>query len=149
MHEVAVVGDDSVVEHERADTAPVAERAPLFERRAGRFPFVGELDVEGELSLRRGIAAVEYLRHDLVAEVEAVAGDSRLIRRVDQQAHELRRARRLAGRLSQLRDRVQLADRRLLVDLARTSDPGVEQRRGAQPSTRHASCWARCAARCR
>ena len=53
-------------------------------------------------------------------EIEAGAGDSRLFGR-DEQAHEFRRARRRPGGLAELRDRIELADGRLLIDFIEDS----------------------------
>ena len=41
-------------------------------------PVVGDLDVEGQRPLRERVAAVEDLRHDLVAEIEVGAFNLRL-----------------------------------------------------------------------
>ena len=113
-HRVAVVGHDGVVEDERANPPPVPERAAQPERRSRRLAFVGDLDGKRQGSLRRWIATIEDLGHDLVAHVEIGAGNHRLLFR-DEQPHELRRPRRLAGRLPKLRNRVELAHGALLV----------------------------------
>src|SRR5205085_5731663 len=68
---VAVVGGDRGVEAHRADAAPVPDRAALQEVGAVVLAGVGRLDVEREALLRR----VVDLGHDLVAEIEVVAGD--------------------------------------------------------------------------
>src|SRR5262245_28804273 len=61
--------------------------------------------------LRRRLAAVEDLSHDLVANLELVTGNYRVSGR-DAQFHEGRRSRRLAGGLAQLCDLIQLPDGR-------------------------------------
>ena len=68
--------------------APTVKRPSLRERRPGRLSLVGHLDVERQRALRGRIAPVEDLRHDLVAEVEVIAGNARLMRG-DEQPHEL------------------------------------------------------------
>ena len=110
-HEIAVVGDDGVVERQRADATPVTERPPLLRYRPRRLAVVGDLDVERQRAFGRRIAAIEDLRHDLVPEVEALSLDSRLVGR-DEQSHELRRVRDLACGLAELGDLIQLPDRR-------------------------------------
>src|SRR6185295_655582 len=111
---VAVVRHDGVVEDERAYPPPVPERAAHPEWRSRRRSIVGDLDGERQGSFRRRIAAIEDVGHDLVAYVEIGARNLRLSLRNDQ-PHELRRLRRLAGGLPKLRNRIELADRGLLV----------------------------------
>src|SRR4030095_8793730 len=93
--EIAVVGDDGVVERQRAHAAPVTERPPLLRYQPRRMHVGGVLYVVRLRVFGRRIAAIEDLRHDLVPEVEALSLDSRLVWR-DEQSHELRRARGLA-----------------------------------------------------
>src|SRR5262245_55000726 len=101
--EATVVRDDGLVECYRPDPAPGGEgSAPLAGRAVG-LALVGDLDVEPERAFRRGVAAIVDLRHDLVAEVQGFARNARLLGRYEE-AHELRRARRLARRLAQLGD---------------------------------------------
>src|SRR5215831_18907737 len=128
--EIAIVRNDRLVEGDRSDAAPIAEGAPLAEERAVRLPVIGDLDVEGERALWPGVAAVVDLRHDLVAEVQSRALDPWLARR-HRKTHEGRRARGLALRLSELRNLVELANARLLVDHAEY-DPDDHQERHAQ-----------------
>src|SRR5262245_29972113 len=91
------------------------EGAPLAECRATRLPVIGNVDIERERAFRPDVAAVVDLRHDLVAEIQSRARDSGLGRR-HRETHEGRRARGLAWRLSELRNLVELANARLLVD---------------------------------
>ena len=112
---VAVVGDDGVVEHQLPDVRQFLN--VRRSRKAGPVVVPSSVTSMLNVSVRfgDGIALVEDVRHHLVAEIEVVPWNPRLIRR-DEQAHELGRARRIAVRLSQLRDRVQLTDARLLID---------------------------------
>src|SRR6516225_4134345 len=89
-----------------------------------------EMDDERERALRPGVAAVVDLRHDLVAEIQSRAFDSGVAWR-HSETHEGRRARRLSLRLSELRNLVELANARLLVDYAE-HDPDDHQERHAQ-----------------
>jgi hypothetical protein len=88
------VRDHRVVEHERADRPPVLKRAPFPRRRSALLAFVRHPDVERQRALRERIAAIEDLRHDLVAEIEIGALDPWLIAR-DAKPQELRGPRRL------------------------------------------------------
>src|SRR5438034_7513374 len=99
--EIAVVGNDGVVENDPSNTPPIFERAPLKDRQPARRALVGHFNVEGERALGLGIALVENLRHDLVAKVQRLAFDPRLLRR-DQKALELRRPRPFALRFADL-----------------------------------------------
>ena len=125
---IAVEGDDGIVESQRADPAPVLERAPYPDGRPLRLPLIGHLDGERERPPGRWIAAVEDLRHDLVAKVEIGAGDPRLVRG-DEQAHELGCARRAPFRLAELRDRIELTHGRLFVDPTEHEANRHEERR--------------------
>src|SRR3984893_8787232 len=129
-NEIAIVRNDRPVEGDGSDVAPIPEGALLAEERAVRLPVIGDLDVEGERALRPGVAAVVDLRHDLVAEVQPRALDSGLVRR-HREAHEGRRARGLALRLSEFRNLVELAHGRPRVDHAK-HDPEDHQERHAQ-----------------
>src|SRR5260370_11464825 len=120
--EVAIVRNDRPVEADGTDVAPISEGALLAEERAVRLPVIGDLDVESERALGPGVAAVVDLRHDLVAEVQSRALDSGLGRR-HRETHEGRRARWLAWRLAELRNLVERANARLVVD---QRDPGPD-----------------------
>src|SRR4029453_1253077 len=113
--EIAVVRHDRPVEGNGSDAAPIPEGAPLAERRAARLSVIGNVDVECERAFRSDVAAVVDLRHDLVAEVQSRALYSGLARR-HRETHEGWRARRLSLRLSELRNLVELANGRLLID---------------------------------
>src|SRR6476659_1797170 len=128
--EIAVVRNDRPVEGDGSDVAPIVEGAPLAERWAVRLPVIGNLDVERECAFRWDVGAVVDLRHDLIAEVESRALDSGLARR-HSETHKGRRARGLALRLSKLRNLIELAYGRLLVDHAQ-HDPEERQNRYAQ-----------------
>src|SRR5262245_6946972 len=128
--EIAVVRNDRPVEGDGSDAAPIPEGAPLVKERAVRLPIIGDLDVEGERALRPGVAAVVNLRHDLVAEIQSRALDSRLAWR-HRETHEGRRARGLALRLAELRNLVELTNARLLIDQAE-HNPDDHQERHAQ-----------------
>src|SRR5215467_4677502 len=128
--EIAVVRNDRAVEGDSSDAAPIAEDAALAEERAVCLPIIGDLDVEGERALRLGVAAVVDLRHDLVAEIQSRALDSGLAWG-HRKTHEGRRARGLALRLSELRNLVELANARLLVDHDE-HNPDDHQERHAQ-----------------
>src|SRR6476659_8899111 len=128
--EIAVVRNGRPVEGDASDAAPIAEGAPLAERWAVRLPVIGNLDVERERAFRSNVAAVVDLRHDLVAEVESRALNSGLARR-HRETHKGRCARGLALRLSKLRNLVELAYGRLLVDHAQ-HDAEERQNRHAQ-----------------
>src|SRR6516164_6660807 len=133
--EIAVVRNDRPVEGDGSDAAPIPEGAPLAEERAVRLPIIGDLDVEGERALRPGVAAVVNLRHDLVAEVESRALDSGLAWR-HRETHEGRRARGLALRLSELRNLVELANARLLVDQDEHNPDDHQERHAQAPPQR-------------
>src|SRR3984893_3906035 len=128
--EIAVVRHDRPVEGDGSDAAPIPEGTPLAEERAVRLTVIGDLDIERERALRPGVAAIVDLRHDLVAEVHSRALDSGLGRR-HRESHEGRRARGLAWRLSELRNLVELANARLVVDQLE-HDPDDHQERHAQ-----------------
>src|SRR5262245_51258550 len=115
---IAVVRNDRPVEGDGSDAAPIAEGAPLAERRAVRLSVIGNLDVERERAFRPDVAAVVDLRHDLVAEVQSRALDSGLVRH-HRKAHEGGRARGLALRLSELRNLIELPYARLLINQAK------------------------------
>ena len=95
---------------------------------------IGGLDAEGERALRHRVAAIVDLRHDLVAEIEIIAHDHRLLGH-DGQLHELRRARRLIRRLGQLRDLIDLPERRLFVGKLQR-DAGGHQHRHAEAAAK-------------
>ena len=133
--EIGVVGNDGVVERQRADAAPATKRPLLRERRPARLPFVGHLDVERQRAFRGRVAPIEDLRHDLVAEIELRARNARLMLG-DQQAHELGRARRSSFRLAELGDRVQLTDARFAVDIAERQAHFQQKRRARGTSRR-------------
>ena len=77
-HAVSVVRHHRVVERQRPDGSPVAERAPLAQRRSRRLSFIGEFHREGERPLWRRVAPVEDLRHHFVPEIDRVAGNPRM-----------------------------------------------------------------------
>src|SRR6266446_152251 len=137
--EVAIVRNDRPVEADGTDVAPISEGALLAEERAVRLPVIGDLDVESERALGPGVAAVVDLRHDLVAEVQSRALDSGLGRR-HRETHEGRRARWLAWRLSELRNLVELANARLVVDQLE-HDPDDHQQRHAQAAPQRRRVW--------
>src|SRR5215470_5240043 len=128
--EIPIVRNDGLIEADGSDAAPIPEGAALAEERAVRLPVIGDLDVEGERALWQSVAAVVDLRHDLVAEIQFRAFDSVLAWR-HRETHEGRRAHGLALRLSELRNLVELANARLLVDQAE-HDPDDHQERHAQ-----------------
>src|SRR5438445_12875388 len=127
--EIAVVGSDGVVENDPSNTPPIFERAPLKDRQPARRALVGHFNVEGERALGLGIALVENLRHDLVAKVQRLAFDPRLLRR-DQKALELRRPRPFALRFAELGDLIQLPLRRLLIDALKDGAGDQQDRQG-------------------
>src|SRR5260370_4469832 len=137
--EVAIVRNDRPVEADGTDVAPIQEGALLAEEPAVRLPVIGDLDVESERALRPGVAAVVDLRHDLVAEVQPRALDSGLGRR-HRETHEGRRARWLAWRLAELRNLVELANARLVVDQLE-HDPDDHQQRQAQAAPKRRRVW--------
>src|SRR4029453_12260920 len=128
--EIAVVRHDRPVEGDGSDAAPIPEGTPLAKRRAVRLPVIGDVDVECEHAFRSNIAAIVDLRHDLVAEIQSAALDSGLARR-DRETHKGRCACGLSWRLSELRNLVELAYGRLLVDYPE-HNPEDHQDRQAQ-----------------
>ena len=128
--EIAVVRHDRPVEGDGSDAAPIPEGTPLAKRRAVRLPVIGDVDVECEHAFRSNIAAIVDLRHDLVAEIQSAALDSGLARR-HRETHKGRCACGLSWRLSELRNLVELAYGRLLVDYPE-HDPEDHQDRQAQ-----------------
>src|SRR5258708_38599140 len=107
-NEIAVVGGHGVTENYSSDAAPIFERAPLKNRQPAGCALVGHVDVKTQRALRRWIALVENLGQDLVAKIQRLALDPRLVRR-NQQAHKLRRSCGIALRLAELGDLIKLA----------------------------------------
>src|SRR5215475_7562403 len=95
---------------------PILEGAPLAKRWTDSRTVISHLDVESEGAFRLTVASVVDLRHDLVAEIQRLAIDPRLLRR-DHQAHERRRFRGFGSWFAELSDLVQLTDARFLVDI--------------------------------
>jgi hypothetical protein len=112
---VAVVGNDGVVEDQLADTAPILEGSPHETQDVTRRPFIRHFDVKGELAFWNGIAHVENLRHDFVAEIQVFTFDPGLIGR-DEEAHEHRRLRGFVLSFTKLGNLVDLAHGGVLVD---------------------------------
>src|SRR4029077_3172650 len=73
---VPVVGNHGVVEDDRSNPPPVPKRAALVRRGPRRLSLIGDVNRELQRPLRRGIAAVENLRHDFVSEIEVGARDA-------------------------------------------------------------------------
>jgi hypothetical protein len=105
---VAVVGNYGVVEGQLADAAPILEGSPHKTQDVTRRPFIRHFDVKRELAFRNGIALVENLRHDFVAEIQVFTFDPGLIGR-DEEAHERGRPRGFVQRFTEFGDRVHLA----------------------------------------
>lgn len=112
---VAVAGSDGVVEGQLADTAPILEGSPHETQDVTRRPFIRDFDVKGELAFGNGIARVENLRHDFVAEIQVFTFDPGLIGRYEQ-AHERGRPREFVLSFAKLGNLVDLAHGGVLVD---------------------------------
>jgi hypothetical protein len=69
-HRITVVRDDGVAKHDGADGAPIGDRAPNAEGGAADGALIGGLDRERQHAFRHRVAAIEYLRHHLVAKIE-------------------------------------------------------------------------------
>src|SRR5271166_152135 len=115
MRRIQVIGDNSVVESQFADTTPIAEGARLQERGASRGTLVGHFDTEGECAFRCDVALVENLRHDFITKIQSFSFNSGLFCR-DQKAHKLGTSRGFVRWLSKLCDLVELAMRRLVIN---------------------------------
>ena len=74
--------------------------------------------MEGQCPLGDRVPSVKNLRHNFVAEIQCLTGDSRL-GGINKQAHEGRRSGRLALRFTEFRYLVELSLRWFLVDLAK------------------------------
>lgn len=112
---IAVVGCDGIIEGQRSDATPILVMSP---RNAQDFPFsafIGHFDEKNELALGLGIARIENLPQNLIAEIEIVALDPWLLPR-DNQAHEFRRPCGFVPRLAQFGDLIDLALAVLLID---------------------------------
>jgi hypothetical protein len=70
QYEIAVVRSSDIIERQSADAAPVAERTTLSESWSIDFTVIGYFYVEPERSFGNGVARIENLPHDFVAEIE-------------------------------------------------------------------------------
>src|SRR5438270_2581948 len=113
---VSVERDHGSVEGDGSYLLPIGDVAAFLEGSAVCGACVGGLDIEDELAFRRGVARVVDVGHDLVAEVEVIAGDDRLSRG-NGKLHELGGARRLGRWFLKLGDLVDLPDGRLFLGL--------------------------------
>ena len=77
-HRVTIPRCDGIIERQAADLAPIAERPSLPKRRAGGPSNIRDLYIKCQLAFGNRITAVEYLRHDLVAEVQVIPRSPRL-----------------------------------------------------------------------
>src|SRR5260370_34654191 len=78
QEEVGIGGRDGVVERERADAPPALEVTRLVQTQAVRLASIGYLDVKGDEPFSL-LGAVMNVAHDLVAKIEVVAVDARLV----------------------------------------------------------------------
>src|SRR6202040_2218624 len=67
--EIAIVRGDRFVKHQSPDTRPIAEPAPLKERRAVRRALVRYLDVKSQAALSGSVTSIINLRHDFIAKI--------------------------------------------------------------------------------